>query len=203
MGSYKYVYVDESGEFGLSPDSSDYLLVVGLKTNDPRAIEKIAKKVWSNLGLSKTRAQEIHATDASDRVVHKMLTLLNTKDIAVEAYIYKKPRDSQVDVHIVYYEMLERLIADNENTYSIVIDRRDTNKKRREMIAQLKRPHIFSRVLFEDSRKMKQLQVVDVVAWALFQKFEFSIQEYIENIDTHKVTMHMIRKRKPSALTNH
>lgn len=204
MNQYAYVYVDESGEFGMTADSSDNLLVVALKTNDPRGIEKIARKVWGDMRLGKTNAQEIHATDADDRVVNKVLKLLNKKDYAVEAYLLKKPRNCVVDVHELYYRMLEALVARNHNAFEIAVDKRDTNKKRREMIAKLTRPHIFERVIFEDSRKLKQLQVVDVVAWALFQKYEFGITEYADLLNQNLLHIrNFTEKRKPSALTNH
>ena len=88
--SYNYLFIDESGEFGVSPESSDGLIVVALKTNEVRPIEKVARKVWVSTGLDKSKAQEIHAADANDRIITKALSLLNKQEIQVDVLVYKK-----------------------------------------------------------------------------------------------------------------
>ncbi len=202
--SYSHIFVDESGEFGVSPESSDNLVVAVLKTNDPRAIEKIARKVWSDMKLDKTNAQEIHAADADDRTIAKILKYLDKKDVQIDVYVYKKQKDKSLDIHMVYYEMLESIIVSSNNAFSIIIDKRDTNKKRLEMVQVLTHKHVFERVRFEDSRRIKPLQIVDVIAWAVFQDVEFRIHGYISHLNADKLVYKEFKsKRKPSALTNH
>lgn len=202
--SYNYLFIDESGEFGVSPESSDGLIVVALKTNEVRPIEKVARKVWVSTGLDKSKAQEIHAADANDRIITKALSLLNKQEIQVDVLVYKKRKDKNIDIHDVYYQMLQEIIISNKNAFSITIDKRDTKKKRTNMINQLSHSHVFDRVKFEDSKKVKPLQIVDVVAWAVFQDVEFRIDKFILLLDKSKIMYRKFTpKRKPSALTNH
>lgn len=190
--SYSHIFIDESGEFGVAPESTDYLIIVALKTNDPRSIEKIARKVWSGMQLNKRTAQEIHAADADERTVVKILQLVNTKDIEIDAYIYKKQKDQPISFHAKYYEILQVIIMANTNAFHITIDKRDTNKKRFAMVRELSHGHVFDRVAFEDSRKIKQLQIVDVLAWSVFQHWEFGIDQYIAELDAGKITVHEV-----------
>lgn len=182
MNTYPYVYIDESGEFGLKPESSDHLIIAVLKCANERDIERVARRVWRDSGLGKTRAEEIHATDASDKIRYKLLDALAQKKIAIDLYVYQKPRQHLEDVHVIYYEMLQEVLRNNSNAYKITIDRRDTVKKRNAMIALMTHSHLFERVDFEDSRRTKQLQVVDMVSWSAYQDIELGIGKYLERL---------------------
>ena len=182
---YSHIYIDESGEFGIGPNSSATLIVTALKTNTPRHTEKIAKKLWRALPHLHAH-QELHANESDARTVRKVLTALASSDAIFHAYVLRKL--PSLDIHQIYYDMIASIVRDNTNAYAIYVDKRDTNKKRQLMLSMIPDSHIFNRVEFVDSRAVKQIQMVDFVSWAVFQQQEFSIDTYVNLISNRLST---------------
>jgi hypothetical protein len=177
--SYSHIYIDESGEFGIGPNSSETLIITALMTNTPRHIEKIAKKLWRALPHLHVH-QELHANESDDRSIRKTLTELASSDAVFHAYTLRK--HPSMHIHQEYYRMIASVIRNNTNAYAIYVDKRDTNKKRRAILDLIPDSHIFDRVEFVDSRAVKQIQMVDFVSWAIFQEQEFGINSYTDII---------------------
>lgn len=174
---YSHIYIDESGEFGYGPNSSDVLVATALLTDHPRRVEKLARKLWKALPHLHVH-QELHANESDLRSINKILHAVADEGVKAHAYILTKQPDA--DIHSQYYRLLAHIIRSHTNAYEIFIDKRDTDKKRKLMISDIEDGHIFDRVKFVDSRAVKQIQIVDFISWAVFQKKEFSISDFTD-----------------------
>lgn len=171
-----HVYIDESGDFGTSLGSSKHLIITSVSTNHPRQLEKLAKKIWK----SKPQLQkdsELHALRADDATRLKMLKLVSTIDLQITITKLVKSKVKE-DIHKYYYELLAKEVRRNKNAYVIIIDKRDTVKKRNSILSEMELLDLFKRVEFADSKTVKQLQVADFISWSAFQFYENKESKY-------------------------
>ena len=175
---YSYVYIDESGDFGRAESSSCHLIVTSLATNHPRPLEKVVKKIW-RAKPHLHRDHELHAHQADDITRKKLLSAIANLDIKICLTPLDK-RASTRDVHKMYYKLLAEQVRYHKNAHIIIVDRRDTTKKRIQIINELGFTDLFKRVQFADSRTIKQLQAVDFVSWAAYQRYEHHNDMYLD-----------------------
>jgi hypothetical protein len=102
-------------------------------------------------------------------------------DITIKAVILDKVRVAD-DLHEAYYRMLLRVIRMFPRAQIVIIDKRDTIKKRIAILQKLSVAEAFKDVEFADSRAVKPLQIVDFVCWSIFQKMEYGNSEYVDLI---------------------
>ncbi|HRN90116.1 MAG TPA: DUF3800 domain-containing protein [Candidatus Saccharibacteria bacterium] len=184
----KYVYIDESGETGRS---SKYIIFASIETESPRPLEKAIKKIWRV--KPQLHAQgELHAHTADDSTRKRVLYELIELDILINFVIIRKSSQRR-PLNDVYYQKLADMIAKNHSdAHVIVIDKKDTNKKRIETINRLELQKVFSNVSFQESYSVKQLQAVDFVAWSLGRFYEQGDSEFMDlitsKINTDNIT---------------
>ena len=163
----KYVYIDESGETG---KRSSYIVFASVSTDKPRQIEKMAKKIW------KAKPQlhalgELHAHEVDGSIRTRVLKSLTSLDVVVSHSVIKKSKYSKA-LDLVYYAELSSFIKLHKEAHIVVVDKKDTNKKRQTILKQLNLQDDFSNVVFESSHAVKPLQIVDFVAWAIGRYYE-------------------------------
>jgi hypothetical protein len=169
------VYIDESGETGRR---SSHIVFAVISTDADRALEKIVKKLW------KAKPQyhpggELHAVSADDATIRRMLLTLSEADVSVYYSVIEK-RVLKESAEIAYYRELARIVRQFKKAKIIIADKKDTNNKREKMIDALGDDRVLDIVFFEESHKVKQLQAVDFVAWAIGRYYETGDGEFMK-----------------------
>lgn len=170
----KYVYIDESGETGRS---SKYIVFASIETTKHRPLEKAIKKIWRAKPHLHTLG-ELHANAVDDATRNRVLLTLNELDIYIYFQVVDKSKHNK-SLQDTYYLELAKFITTHEGAQVIVVDKKDTNKKRDEIILRLNLGNAFENVIFEESHRVKQLQAVDFIAWALGRYYEQQDDTYI------------------------
>ena len=178
---YYYAFLDESGD--VSPFSgSRFLVIAVLVTAEPRSIELHIKRAHKKYGTS-LASGEMKADASQDRVIEHILRLIAGERVAILAIIVDKrailrpPKDSE-DIYRQAVGYAVHCAVKRWPRLELCLDKRYTNatlrhrleKAVRERIAELYQEVVLIRQ--EDSVVHKELQAVDFVAWAFFQKYE-------------------------------
>ena len=198
----RYGFLDESG--GADPFSgSHFLVVVVLSTNVPRPIELHVKRARKSLGR-KARPDEMKAAVLEERVIERLLQSIVEEDVEIVAVIVDKqvilrpPKDPED----IYREAVTRTVAHCVERWpriELLLDKRYTKRSLRlelervirEGIAGLPQEVVLIRQ--EDSRNRKELQAVDHVAWAIYQKYEAGDGRFYEILQDKIVVEEVIR----------
>ena len=118
----QYIYIDESGE-------SKFLIFASIATTNARALEKAVKKIWK--AKPHLHAQgELHAHSVEESTKRRVLLTLMGLDISIRYKAVKK-REGNMSFIDLYYIQLAEFIKDHPKSHVIVVDKRDTNSKRR------------------------------------------------------------------------
>ena len=177
----EYAFVDESGT--ADPFSGSRYLVIALPaTTAPRTVGRIVRRALKRYGAS-LASGEMKADASREIVVRRVLAALAKQDIAILAVALDKrqitrPPDDPEDI---YRHAVSAVIGHAVSRWprvDIYLDKRYTVKRLRyrlereirEAIASLPQQVVIIRQ--EDSVASKELQAVDYVAWAFFQKYE-------------------------------
>jgi len=177
----RYGFLDESG--GADPFSGSHFLVVAvLTTNIPRPIALHVKRARKSLGR-KARPDEMKAAVLEERVIERLLRSIVEEDVGIVAVIVDKrailrpPKDPED----IYGEAVTRAVAHCVQRWprvELFLDKRYTKRSLRHELERVIRegiaglPQEMVLIRQEDSRNRKELQAVDHVAWAIYQKYE-------------------------------
>lgn len=180
-----FLFIDESGDTGVSSKSSKFLVLAGIYCSNPRKLEHVAKKIWRKY-TSVRKHGEIHAYKiTSDKIIIEALRLLSEIDIEI-IYIAVRKNEIKRNRSNLYYSMLEHLAGESGvNPDRIFVDKKD-NDGRREQISRKYNLSLVGKINFKDSRSSKEIQMVDLVAWSIFSSYEHRKDEYL-NIINHKI----------------
>lgn len=182
-------YLDESGD--VAPYSgSKHLVVALLITRNPRPIELHVKRTRKSL-RRKARLDELKATAVEAIVSECLLKSIGDEDIAIVSVIVNKRAILRPpsDFEDIYREAVTRLVAHAVPRYprlELWLDKRYTKpvlrilleKTIREGIALL--PQQVVLIHQEDSGRIKGLQAVDHIAWAIYQKYEHANESFYQ-----------------------
>jgi hypothetical protein len=176
-----YAFVDESGSVALSRQSH-MLVVAGLCIANPHNTARIIRQTQKKYGSS-LASGELKAKYAEDELVENLLTALVKEPVEIFSVIVDRrliepePEDTEDIYRWAIARLVEKMVIVHPNI-ELVLDRRYTKehlrylleRKIRESISGL--PQIYVMIRQEDSLLVKELQAVDFIAWALFQKYE-------------------------------
>lgn len=194
-----YIFLDESGDLGFKKASSKWFLFTIVLTNNHRKIEKVIKNIRK--GLKKFKLKELHAYHSDAVTKHKMLKKLSElEDLKILCIVLNKSKvyvDLQNQKNYLYNYtaniLLDRLhnkkLIKTDETISLYIDQKDTNKFIRENFEKYLKDNLVKRgnsgrieIKIKPSHTEKCLQAVDFVSWAIFRKYEGGDYEYYEDI---------------------
>ena len=174
----KYVYIDESGETG---KASRYILFASLSTEQFRVVDKAMRKIWRVKPALHSHG-ELHAYKADDATRRRVLQTINDLNVGIDYLVIDKLKQTE-SLDEVYYKELARLVSYHGDAHFIIVDQKDTIKKRNKVIEKLGLQDIFARVSFERSHEVRGLQAVDFVAWAIRRRIEFDDDEFSSLLD--------------------
>jgi hypothetical protein len=199
-----YASVDESGT--TDPFSGSHFLVIALlSTTNPRPIELHVRRAHRKYGTS-LASGEMKAAASRGEVVERLLQALAEEPVAIVAVIVDKrdiARPPQ-DPEDIYREAVARAVRHAVSRWprmDVCLDRRYTTKRLRyrlekevrDAIADLHQEVVI--VQQEDSTACKELQAVDFVAWAFYQKYERGDARFCQIIANRILVEEVIGRR--------
>ena len=202
VAKMRYGFLDESG--GADPFSGSHFLVVALlTTNMPRPIELHVKRARKSLGR-KARPDEMKAAVLESRVIERLLQSIAEENIEIVAVVVDKrailrPPENPEDI---YREAVARTVVHCVERWpriDLFLDKRYTKRSLRHELERVIRegiaglPKEVVLIRQEDSRNRKELQAVDHVAWAIFQKYEAGDDRFYSVIKDKIVVEEMIK----------
>lgn len=176
MENYSAVYIDESGDTGAA---SQFIVFGVVATSSARPLEKLVKKAWKASPLPGTHG-ELHAHSSGHAVVRKLLGELSQLDVDTFYCALNKSQCKQPVEHEYYIELARVAGLLMGPTGQIVVDRKDTNRKREQTITSLKLTKAFKGVEFAESHAVKPLQAADFVAWAVGRSLESGDDSFVK-----------------------
>ena len=200
----RLAFIDEAGD--VTPASQNHILVVAaLGMQKSPAIARIIRKAQKKVG-SRLRSGELKAKKERAARVEALLSALAEQSIEVYAVII----DQQIllrpppDPEDIYRWAMARLVTKIVRRYpsvEFILDRRYTKqhlrylleKSIREEIMNLEQRYVMVRQ--EDSVACKELQAVDFIAWALFQKYERGESRFYDRIAPVIIEEELITKQ--------
>lgn len=195
-----HIFLDESGDLGFKPSSSRWFLFTIAIVSDPRALERVVKRVWRPLKKKYKKLGELHASHEKDITRKRVLKQLSeVSDLKVLCVILNKKKvyvDLQNQKNYLYNYtanvLLERLhtkeVLGQKESLHLFVDRKDTKKRLREnfisyLTGSMNKRHDGPFVVeLHSSHENKSLQAVDFISWALFRKYEHGDYEFYEII---------------------
>lgn len=195
-----YIFLDESGDLGFKPRSSDWFLFTLLLTNNHRRIEKCVKSVHKSLSKKYKRVRELHAYHSQAGAKKLLLEKLSDiDDLKILCVILNKKKvyvDLQNQKNYLYNYtaniLLDRLhkkkIINTDEVIELFIDQKDTRKFIKDNFEKYLKDNLTKRasnkikIKICPSHTEKCLQAVDFISWAIFRKYEKGEYEYYEII---------------------
>jgi hypothetical protein len=203
--SIRYAFIDESGT--TTPFGGDHFLVVAaLTTAHPRSIETHVKRAHKKYGTS-LASGEMKASASQGKVIERMLRALADEPLEFIAIIVDKrvivrpPTDAE-DIYRAAVTRAAQCAIDHHPLSEICLDKRYTTKTLWDRLERQIRSGIADRagaaltlIRQEDSIQRKELQAVDYVAWAIYQKYARGVERFYRIIAAKIVIEEIIQQR--------
>lgn len=197
-----YLFLDESGDLGFN--GSKYFVISILEVDslkDSKKLEKLINKMKrQKFNKELKNFNELKAYKLSDKMKIYLLTNLrnfniNSYSLVINKNVFSNSNKINSDnVNYVYMDFICNLISRININYPInmsldnfVLEKHKTKFKNKilEELNDFKRN---SEISFISSQSSKQIQIVDLIAWSIFQKFENNNLKYINLLNkNHKI----------------
>jgi len=182
----KYGYLDESGDIGQSANASRHLLVALVVVDQPKTLQAVIARTRRWLRQTKKDLPEFKGVSSDPRVTQRLLRELARTDCELSIVVADKSLPGPATVEALYHQLCARAIrrcAERYGPMTITLDKRHTNPRlERERLAAVVSQLAGQSVglISRDSQAEPGLQVADVVAWGMFQRFERGVDRYYE-----------------------
>lgn len=176
-----YAFIDESGTVGF-PGGTHFLVIGVLVTENPREVERPIRRALKKYGPSLVSG-EVKAADFEEKAVFRLLKEIAEEKVEIAATIVDQraiqhpPKDRE-DIYRQSVARTVRRLVGRYPHVQVVLDKRYTRNTMRDKLEDAIRAELEDlprqRVLIrqENSNDRKELQAVDAIAWAFFQKYE-------------------------------
>lgn len=182
-----YIFVDESGDLGRD---SNVIVISGiLIKNNPIHLENIIKKTRKTFRKQLNKSKEIKANETDKEIKKFILNKVNNPNSEIYAVVlFKKDiykfiqNNNKNSLYNNIAKELAKLIPVDDHL-EIRIDY-SKNKSEQDIfnklfIKHLNNPNNYKINIYHNySENYKGLQVADVIAWSIFQKYENNNEEY-------------------------
>ncbi len=202
-----YAFMDESGTVGV-PNGTHFLVLSVTALSNPREMEKPIRNAFRQ-ALKKFGADnvsEVRASDFDESVILRLLSEIAEKDITIVATIVDQnairipPKDME-EIYRRAAAWTVRRLAEKFPRLNLSIDKRYTNVHLRFLLETAIRdeienmPHQNIIIQQESSTLRRELQAVDAVAWAIFQKYERGDARFYDVIESKIADETIIKQR--------
>jgi len=199
-----FAFIDETGNVALSRQNH-ILVVAALGAEHSRGVARLIRNTQKKYGSSLSSG-ELKAKKTQDTVTENLLTALALEPIEIFSVIVDRRimRHPPKDTEDIYRWAVARLVKKLVTRYpriEIVLDRRYTKEHLRYLLERTIRegisdlPQRYVMIRQEDSMLSKELQAVDFIAWALFQKYERGNNKFYERIAPRIVEEELVTKQ--------
>ena len=199
----KYIYVDESGDFGFSKKSTKTVIIVASITGSDKSLSTWIKRIKRRKLIGKkSKISELKASHQKDEFLQYFYEHAN-KDLKFNIYavVIDKAKISEKYTHeegIIYLKAIEKLIEISASEISAstiwYLDRRPVKKLDWRFIQQSIRSKVLSlstnnKIKLEihsvDSERVINIQFADFIAYAIFRSKEFHDNRWVDRIKSH------------------
>jgi hypothetical protein len=199
-----YAFIDESGTVGF-PGGTHFLVIGVLVSDNPREVERPIRRALKKFGPSLTSG-EIKAADFGEPAVLRLLNEIAQADIEIVAtivdqHVIRRPPRDKEDLYRQSVARTVRRLVERYPRVQIVLDKRYTRSALRDMLEESIRTELEDlprqRVLIrqQNSSERKELQAVDAIAWAFFQKYERNDDRFYDLISFRIVDEQVISEK--------
>ena len=196
-----YIFLDESGDLGFDfkkKKTSKFFVITFLFAKDKRVVERMVKKIFK--GFSKLEVKNhhgvLHAYKEAPRTRQKLLNMVreNNKSNVIVIYLNKRKVYSKLqDEKQILYNYVTNILLDRVCTKKLipidekiflVASRRETNKFLNQnfkayLKSQMRNNHKLDiDIEIKSPTQEKSLQVVDMLSWSVFRKYEHGDESY-------------------------
>lgn len=199
----KYVYIDESGDFGFSKRSTKTVIVAASFSKSAKDLSIWIKRIKRRkLDKKSKKLSEIKASKSNRKFLEYFYRHANADlKFSIYAVIIEKkkiPQKLKKEEGIIYLKSVERLLEiskpEIEPTMFWYFDRRPIKKMdwslirqniRAKLILMSKSPRPLIEVHSVDSQRNLNIQFADFIAYAIFQSLEKKNHQWIQLIKPH------------------
>lgn len=199
----RYAFIDESGTVGSEKGTNSFVVVLA-SVEQPRVLELPVRRTLKKYG--RLSSGELKASNVEKTATLRMLHEIAKQDISITAVIVDQTTivqspSSAEEIYkraatLAIYRLVEKF-----STVHITLDRRYTKVSLRDELEQYIRKGIQDlqqKVVLirqESSYIHKELQAVDAIAWAFFQKYERGDPRYYDIIADKIIAEEVIREK--------
>ncbi|TSC96437.1 MAG: hypothetical protein Athens101426_357 [Parcubacteria group bacterium Athens1014_26] len=192
-----YILLDESWDLGfkLERGSSKYFAITILFTKSKRRLEKIARNTYKSLSKKFKKVGVLHAYKEEPITRTRILSQVNTSDCSILAIIVNKRKvyTKLQDEKAVLYNYVTNILLDRLFTkkpipplepVTLLASRRETKRLLNENFKNYLQNKIINdhklqlTIEISSPSHEKSLQIVDVVSWAIFRRYEKADDSY-------------------------
>ena len=191
----KHVFVDESGDYGFTPNSSKFLVLAALILDSSFQLDAIVKKMRRHAFNNELRnVNEIKANRSSIMMKKYMIDKLNTLEKAETIFVVydKGGTGNKVESDQIYRNLLYILKTHLEinNNYHVIIDKAHSrnafDRKYKQVLQDHGKQKPFIDAVQGLSHDWSGLQFADLLSWACFRKHENQESTYFDRISIKK-----------------
>jgi hypothetical protein len=200
----RYAFMDESGTVGAT--GTRFLVVAALTVERARDLEVPVRRALKKSGRDLVGG-EIKASRAAEKVNRRMLEVAANQTIGIVAVIVDQEAISVMpqDPEEIYRQAVTRaihILLEHFPKVDICLDKRYSNAALRDKLEEHIRENIMdvfpqmALIRQESSHERKELQVVDAVVWAFFQKYERDDSRFYDVIASKVIAEEVISRKK-------
>jgi hypothetical protein len=200
-----YAFMDESGTVGV-PNGTHFLVIAALIVENPRDLEVLVRRAMKKFGSDLT-AGELKAAHSSQKTNLRMLEMTAAYAVGVVAVVVDQtaisiPPEDPEEIYRLAVTRVIHILLERFTKIDVCIDKRYTNAAFRDRLEQHIRENIMdvypqmALIRQESSHERKEIQAVDAVAWAFFQKYERGNPRFYDVIASKVIAEEVISRRK-------
>lgn len=200
-----YAFMDESGTVG-AEYGTRFLVIAALTAENPRDLEVPVRRALKKSGRELIGG-EIKAARASEKNNLRMLAAAANHAIGIVAVIVDQrailiPPDDPEEIYRQAVTRAIHILLERYPRVDICLDKRYSNAAFRDRLERHIRENIMdvfpqmALIRQESSHERKELQAVDAVAWAFFQKYERGDSRFYDVIASKIIAEELIVKKK-------
>ena len=195
-----YIYIDESGDLGTKKASSKYFVMVAIKVEDSKKLEKIIKKTRRDLKKKMLSSNEVKGGNLPYELKIKILKKLKNIDYEVFIIVFDKENRYKIGYkdNKKAYDILASRLAKLINIDKPIFIFIDKSKNKQEEINNFNELFLNNlnnikkqpiKIEHADSMHYKGLQMADLISWSTFQNFEKNNPEFLDMIKNKVVKL--------------
>jgi hypothetical protein len=201
--SLRYAFIDESGTVG-AEKGTNFFVVALIVVESPRTLELPVRRTLKK--YHHLNSGELKASNVEKSATQRMLNEIAKQDIGIVAVIVEQsvidqPPDNAEEIYKMAAAQAIRRLVERFPAVQITLDKRYTKPSLRDELEQYIREGIQDLqpqvvlIRQESSQIYKELQAVDAIAWAFFQKYERGNSRFYDMIAFKVITEEVISKR--------